>query len=103
MPEPFDAGTAKRHILRIIRGPGRVAFGKHADEALADDNLTAVDAVNVLRCGGVSVDGLHGNYWRYKVETRQIAVVFCFRGHESNPQKMDPSELRVITAWRKTR
>jgi hypothetical protein len=59
---------------------------------MAKDDLTSVDCVNVLRGGVVQpLDVIRGT-WRYRVESRTIAVVIAF-GSEK--------EMRVVTAWRK--
>jgi len=89
--EPYDAGTAKSLIRRILTG-GRVAFGTHADKEMAKDQLGKLDLTNVLRAGAVSVNCFDGTHWRYTVETAMICVVILFRGEK---------EIRVVTAWRK--
>ena len=102
MPEPFAVGIAKKHVLRILGSTGTFALGKHAKQQMAKRNLTTVDVVNVLRCGGISVDHHDGTHWRYNAETARINVTFCFRGHEHDPDNAMPTELAVITAWRKS-
>lgn len=70
---------------------GRVSFSSHALEEMADDDLTTVDCVNVLRGGIVEPGELERGSWRYRVRTARICVVVAFRPDE---------ELVVVTAWR---
>ncbi|HEX5044954.1 MAG TPA: hypothetical protein VFV75_18815 [Candidatus Polarisedimenticolaceae bacterium] len=119
MPEPYDPGTAKALIRRLITG-GLVTFGTHALKEMGKDNLCRSDVLNVLRAGAVAVNQLVGDHWRYTVETWQICTVILFRGEApdtvteaprgaakrgkatapgSEPE--DKREIRVVTAWRK--
>ena len=52
--EPLKPANAKR-VMRAILETGRVSFSKHALEEMADDELTTVDCVNVLRGGVVQL------------------------------------------------
>jgi hypothetical protein len=89
--EPLSAGDAKQLIAKILRMPGSVTFSQHAFDELAKDNMTTVDALNVLRGGVVDPPELEKNTWRYRVRTSKMYVVVAFRSD---------TELRVITAWR---
>jgi hypothetical protein len=90
--EPLTPDAATATIHRIIRD-GQIAWSKHALAELAADNLTTVDAVNVMRAGAVmQAADLERGSWRYRMETRRICVVVAFRGD---------AELVVVTAWRK--
>lgn len=90
LTEPLDDAKAKRLIVEILRS-GTVSFTGHALEALADDGMTTVDVANVLRGGWVEFSELVRGSWRYRVRTRRMAVVVCFRSE---------THLAVVTAWR---
>ncbi len=88
--EPLEPGAAKRLIRKIIQ-LGTVSFSKHALEEMANDDLTTVDCVNVLRGGVVGPGELEHGSWRYRVSTARMCVVVAFRSEE---------DLVVVTAWR---
>jgi len=91
--EPFGPADAKRLILAILVG-GTVAFSKHAELEMADDNLgpiEKIDVINVLRGGVVEPGELEKGSWRYRVRTQRISVVVVFRTETA---------LVVVTAWR---
>jgi hypothetical protein len=88
--EPISPPEARR-LIRAIIETGSVSFSKHAEEELAKDKLTMVDATNVLRGGVVDPGELENGSWRYRVRTARIAVIVAFRSE---------TELRVVTAWR---
>jgi len=88
--EPLSNDAAKRRIVEIL-SRGTVSFSDHALDALRDDGLTTVDAVNVLRGGVVEFSEQQRQTWRYRVRTSQIVVVVAFRSE---------TMLRVVTAWR---
>lgn len=71
-----------------------MAFSGHALDALADDELSTVDAVNVLRAGIVDPAEFEKGCWRYRVRTPRMVVVIAFRS---------ATEIRVVTAWREKR
>ncbi len=52
MKEPFNRNEAKKLILTICR-EGTIVSSKHAKEELAKDDLSTVDALNVLRAGRI--------------------------------------------------
>ena len=56
------------------------------------DDLTTVDAVNVLRGGWCDPAEWENGEWRYRMHTKTMCIVVSF-----------PAEglVRVITAWRK--
>lgn len=66
-------------------------FAPHAQEAMGDDGLTAVDVENVLRAGWVEVSEYERGEWRYRVRTNRIAVIIALDGQ---------TELTVVTVWR---
>jgi len=91
--EPFGPADAKRLILAILVG-GTVAFSKHAELEMANDNLgpiEKIDVINVLRGGVVEPGELEKGSWRYRVRTQRISVVVVFRTETA---------LVVVTAWR---
>ena len=93
MTEPFGPADAKRLILAILVG-GTVAFSKHAELEMANDNLgpiEKIDVINVLRGGVVEPGELEKGSWRYRVRTQRISVVVVFRTETA---------LVVVTAWR---
>jgi hypothetical protein len=93
MKEPFNRNEARKLILQSCR-EGVVVLSRHANEELAKDDLTTVDALNVLRAGRILEEAeqqTHGA-WHYRVHTEQLVVVVAFES---------ASKLKVVTAWRK--
>jgi hypothetical protein len=88
--EPLDPSQAKKLIGTILK-EGTVSFTSHAEKEMAEDDLSTVDCVNVLRGGVVEQPELERGTWRYRVRTNRIVVVVSFRSK---------SALRVVTAWR---
>jgi hypothetical protein len=88
--EPLGPERARRLIRGILEN-GQVTFSGHSLEALADDDLSTVDAVNVLRAGTVDPADFEKECWRYRVRTRRMVVVVAFRSE---------TEIRIVTAWR---
>ena len=93
LEEPLKPDKARRLIREILES-GQVTFSGHALEALADDELSMVDGVNVLRAGIVDPAEFEKGCWRYRVRTRRMVVVIAFRSE---------TEIRVVTAWREKR
>jgi len=93
LKEPLEPDRARRLIREVLQ-TGRVTFSGHSLDALADDDLSTVDAVNVLRAGTVDPAEFEKECWRYRVRTPQMVVVITFRSE---------SEIRVVTAWREKR
>ena len=60
--EPLAPPEARR-LIRDILENGSVSFSKHADEELAKDGLTMVDATNVLRGGVVDPGEFENGSW----------------------------------------
>ncbi len=88
-------GQAKKLIIRILN-EGYFAIGTHAEAELAADRMTTNDVYNVLRYGVIdepAEEGKHGD-WCYRVHTKSMCVVVCFRSL---------TELAVVTAWRERR
>ena len=93
LKEPLEPDRARR-LIRGLLEDGQVTFSGHALEALADDDLSTVDAVNVLRGGVVDPAEFEKECWRYRVRTKRLVVVIAFRSD---------SEIRIVTAWREKR
>jgi hypothetical protein len=93
LKEPLEPEKARR-LIREILEKGSVSFSGHSLEALVDDDLSTVDAVNVLRGGTVEPAEFEKGTWRYRVRTLRMAVVIVFRS---------ASEVVVVTAWREKR
>lgn len=91
--EPLKPERA-RHLIRKILENGSFSFSGHAERELKKDDLTTLDAVNVLRAGVVEPGEFEKGCWRYQVRTRQMTLVIAFRSE---------SEIRVVTAWREKR
>jgi hypothetical protein len=93
LKEPLEPNRARRLIGEILE-KGSVSFSSHAEKALADDDLSTVDAANVLRGGVVQPAEFGAGSWRYRVRAQRIVVVVVFRS---------ASEIVVVTAWREKR
>jgi hypothetical protein len=93
LKEPLEPSKARR-LIREILEKGSVSFSGHSGKALADDDHSTVDAVNVLRGGVVEPAEFENGSWRYRVRTQRTAVVIVFRS---------ASEITVVTAWREKR
>jgi hypothetical protein len=92
MKEPYNRNEAKK-LIQAICLQGVVISSRHAKEELAQDDLTVVDARNVLRGGKILEEPeLENGTWRYRVQTAQIVVVVAF---------VSESKLKIVTAWRK--
>lgn len=90
MDEPFDEMQCRQLIRRILKD-GSLGFSTHAHEEMEKDGLAEIDVVNVLRGSFPGPGEFENGSWRYRVQTRQIAVVVAFRSE---------TYLRVVTAWR---
>jgi hypothetical protein len=93
LKEPLEPDRARRLIGEILE-KGSVTFSGHSEKALADDDLSTVDAINVLRGGVVQPAEFESDSWRYRVRTQRMVVVVVFRS---------ASEIVVVTAWREKR
>jgi hypothetical protein len=93
MKEPFSRNEARKLIQQICR-EGIVVSSRHAKEELAKDDLTTVDAMNVLRAGRIleEAEERPQGSWTYRVHTEQLVVVVAFES---------ASKLKIVTAWRK--
>jgi hypothetical protein len=93
MKEPFSRNEAKKRLQVIFRGDDGIVFSGHAERELAKDDLTTVDARNVLRAGQIleEPEFINGS-WRYRVHTEKMVVVVAF---------LSEAKLKIVTAWRK--
>ena len=94
MKEPFHRNEAKKRIQALLHKPDRViTLTRHAEEELANDELTTVDAEKALLAGRILEEPeLVNGTWRYRVHTERMVVVVAF---------VSESKLKIITAWRK--
>ena len=49
MQEPFDQDVARAHVLAILDGPGMTVFTARLKKDLLENDMTSLDAVNVVR------------------------------------------------------
>lgn len=89
------SGPIVKQLLRACLGElGSIEFTSHALKEMADDDMTTVDVVNVLRGGWM--DGC-GQYdadhccWRYRICTHKFFVVVAFE---------EQSDVIIVTAWK---
>lgn len=93
MRAPLTPPDARRRIREVLAS-GEVVSSRHATQEVANDDLTMVDCINVLRGGVVEpAEWEHGS-WRYRVHTQRIWVVVAFRSE---------TRLVIVTAWRTRR
>ena len=77
--EPFSPTKAKAMIVEIVTTGGGVSFGVHALDEMAKDDLSIVDAKNVLKGGVVQPAEMEKGTWRYRVRTSRMLFVVAFR------------------------
>jgi len=99
--EPFDPATAQGCVRAILDGPGMTVFTKRAKADFLMNDMTIVDAVNVLRGGRIAKGVPSAAGWTYRAETSRMSVEFSFRGHDRNVAAV-PDEL-VIESVRRAR
>ncbi len=93
LQHPLDNEVARRLIARILK-TGTVTFSGHALDEMGKDDLTTVDAANVLRGGIVEFCEEVNRTWRYRVRTSRMTFVVAFHSETA---------LAVVTAWRRNR
>jgi hypothetical protein len=102
-PMPLRGTDAKRLIRRLLEC-GVFAVSRHAREEMGKDNLTDVDAVNVLRAGIVDEAEFEHGSWRYRVRTGRMLFVVAFDPEvdalPDDAADVGAMELVVVTAWR---
>jgi hypothetical protein len=93
----LNRNEARKQIAKIVQSsPGQVRFSSHSLRELLNDDLTTVDAWNVLKSPDAKVlmEGEFQNgSFRYRLETNNILVVVAFQE--------DGKGLSIVTAWRK--
>lgn len=90
---------ARKQVAKIMaQYPEAVFFSKHAIQELMADDLTTVDALNVLKSPASRINQ-EGEWekgsFRYRLETTNLMVVIAFQE--------DGKGLIVVTAWDKRR
>ena len=92
---PLSQHEVRRLTKWILQNGGEVGWTTHAREELKKDNMTTVDAANVIRCwrymDQAEQDQRTGE-WLYRIHTDFMGVVVKFRS---------VTQLTGITAWRK--
>jgi arginine/ornithine N-succinyltransferase beta subunit len=92
----LDKTQARKLVTEIMsRYPSNVRFSKHARKELAKDDLTTVDALNVLKSSSAHIKNMpdfKDGSWRYTVETNLIGICVAFDTQTS---------LAVVSGWRK--
>ena len=81
-----------RKLIRQIVMSGTVEFLSHADEELAEDGCSQLDALNVLRGGIVDECEFENGEWRHRVRTQRMAVIVEIYESETT--------ILVITAFK---
>lgn len=92
----INKNQARKLLSQILNSEKpAIIFSKHALEELENDDLTTVDAVNVLKSpDSILEDGeFVSGSWRYRVCTTMIVVVIAFT--ETGTATI------VVTAWYK--
>ena len=98
MQEPFDQDVARAHVLAILDGPGMTVFTARLKKDLLENDMTSLDAVNVVRGGTMSAPVQTSAGWIYRATTRRMSIEFSFRGHDG-----EPNELVLVAARRTQR
>ena len=75
MKAPFDQEAVRDRIRAILEGPGMTVFTKRLKADLLANDMTSLDAVNVLLGGVIAPAG-----GAYRAATRLMAVGFSLRG-----------------------
>ena len=102
MQEPFDQDVARAHVLAILDGPGMTVFTARLKKDLLENDMTSLDAVNVLRGGAMSPAVQTSAGWIYRATTRRMSVEFSFRA-QARQSLTSPNELVLVAARRTQR
>ncbi len=92
-----------RALLRLLLESGTTTWPAYAKKRMVERNVTAVDAVNVLRGGVVQEPEFENGEWRYQVRTPQIVVVCAFEDEEGEDGAEQTTTIVVVTVWRENR
>jgi len=90
LKEPLDCASAAILVKRILAS-GTVSYSRHADEQMAERDLTMADCVSVLRGGWCRESQEENGTWRYCMTTQRMQVVVAF---------VSEDEIVIVTAWR---
>ena len=92
--DKLNRNEARKLISKIVnQHQARIRFSHHAIRELGNDNLTTVDALNILKSPDSKIyqDGEFENgSYRYRIETTNIVIVVAF--------SIDGSGINVVTA-----
>ena len=72
---------ARKLLAKIMSDDGHISFTRHARDELKNDQLTTVDAMNVLASTDSRITDepeFKNDIWRYRVKTNKICVVISF-------------------------
>jgi hypothetical protein len=93
--QPLSQAEVRRLTKWMLENQGEVSWTTHARRELAKDDMTIVDATNVIRCwlymDPAEQDMTTGD-WKYRIHTDFMGIVVKFRSVK---------QLVVITSWRK--
>lgn len=92
-----DTNKARKLVREIVtKRSGNIVFTKHSLDELKNDNLTTVDAWNVLKSTDAKIvkegELVNGSY-RYHLETNFILLVVAFWPNGDG--------CNIVTAWDK--
>jgi hypothetical protein len=100
---PLTPTEARKLIRRLLETGTFVVVG-HARDEMRKDDLTDVDAVNVLRGCAPQEAEFENGAWRYRVQTPRMVFVVEFDPEpeqaRSDDVQIDEMELVLVTAWR---
>jgi hypothetical protein len=100
---PLRATDAKKLIRRVL-DCGIFIVSPHARDEMNKENLTDLDAVNVLRGGVVQEAEYENGSWRWQVRTTRMSFVVTFEPEvEAVPDQasdLSTMEVVVVTGWR---
>lgn len=105
---PLKATEARKLIRRLLDEGRFVSPGtrSHARREMDKDELSDLDAVNVLRGGAVREAEWENGSWRHRVETPKMVFVVTFdpevQAMPADDADVGEVELIVVTGWRIT-
>jgi hypothetical protein len=94
--KPVDKERARKMVREIVtKAPGKVAFGSHAQQELANDGYSIMDGWNILKSPAARITRVEPEKGRirYHLETKQLALVLEFWS--------DGKGFFVVTGWAK--
>jgi hypothetical protein len=97
-------GTDARKLLRRVLSEGNTRFTKHARIELKKDDLSDVDAVNLMRGGHVDEAEFENGGWRYRVRTQRMFLTVEFEPEQdalpAEGENVASVTIVVVTASR---